>query len=78
MDVDGHDLSLTKTSVKGIVKDETGDRVSGDAILYIMMLEEERIRQIADAAQKVKDQSGRATIQEGDVRAAVQIMGMGP
>lgn len=74
MDTDAHELTLTKSSVKRLVKDETGDRVTGDAIRRVMLIEERRMRRLARAAKAVKDESGRATIQEGDVLTAERLL----
>lgn len=70
----GHELNLTKNSVKGVIKDETNTRVTGDAVLQVMAIEEERIRSLSRAAKMIADNAGRKTIQEQDVRVAEQIM----
>ena len=73
VDKTGHDYTLAKGRVKKIIKDETGDRVTGDAVVFTQMLAERYIRQMARDAQLIKDQSDRKTLDEGDFRAAEEL-----
>lgn len=73
VDTTGHDHTLAKGRVKSIIKDETGDRVTSEAVVFMQAMAEAYIVEMAREAKVVKDQSERKTLQEGDFRAAEKL-----
>jgi len=69
-DKDGHDLYLPKGSIKNHGKEKTGRRISDDAVLRVMMEEENSIADIFEKAAEFAEHADRATIMERDIMLA--------
>lgn len=67
---DSNEYSLSKGNVKRLLKDESGFRVSDGAALQVIVEEEERIKNVANAARIIAEEAGRKTILERDIRKA--------
>lgn len=74
MEVDGHDLTVSKNKVKNIGKSHTGNRVAGDGAIYAALYAEEEIRELFSLAAELAEHADRKTIMEQDVRKAAKIM----
>lgn len=72
MDQQGGEFRLSKHGIKEIGH-EYNDRITDDAVLRVMMEEEERIKKIFRLSQVIARQAGRKTIKEQDVRTVYQI-----
>jgi histone H3/H4 len=66
-DEDGHDLYLPKGGIKNHGKETTGRRISDDAVLRVMMEEENSIAEVFQKAAEFAEHADRATIMERDI-----------
>lgn len=73
MDLDGHELQLSKGKVKSIGK-EYNERISGDAAVVVAFSAERHARKVWRLASELASHAGRQTVQEEDARLADEIL----
>lgn len=73
MDLDGHQLKLSKGKVKSLGK-EYSERISGDAAIVVAFSAERYIRKQWRLASELASHAGRQTVQEEDARLADEIL----
>lgn len=76
MDIDGHDLRLSKGNVKRIGRScHENERISGDAAKLMAMYLEEYAEEMWSVASDAAEHADRKTIQEEDVHMAMKMEG---
>lgn len=73
MDVDGHELKLSKGKSKRVGK-EYSERISGDAALVVAYSAERYMRKHWRLASELASHAGRETVMEQDARLADEIL----
>lgn len=68
----GHSIRLSKNNLKNIGH-EVNDRIRDDAVIYMAVEEQERMKEVWRNAKLLARHAGRQTIKEEDVRLAYKL-----